>query len=79
MLAMQNLCTMATMDGNSGSFVLDLALGKSRLPGGCNELDKLPADSPFICYLSCLRNNFGLTRLVKKGQKVVHRGEEKIF
>ena len=71
-------------NGNNGwqfwhSFVLDLALGKSRLPGGCNELDKLPADSPFICYLSCLRNNFGLTRLVKKVKKWFTEGRKKSF
>ena len=62
------------------SFVLELALGKSRLPGGCNELDKLPADSPFLCYLNCLRNNFGLTRLVKKRSKSgSQRGGKKLL
>lgn len=71
-------------NGNNGwqfwhSLVLDLALGKSRLPGGCNELDKLPADSPFICYLSYLRNNFGLTRLVKKVKKWFTEGRKKSF
>ena len=61
-------------NGNNGwqfwrSLVLELDLGKSHMPGGCNELDKLPADSSFICYLSCLRNKFGLTGLVKRVKK----------
>ena len=49
------------------------------MPGGCNELDKLPVDSPFIFYLSCLRNNFGLTRLVKKVKKWFTEGRKKSF
>lgn len=40
---------------------------------------KLPADSPFICYLSCLRNNLGLTHLVKKIKKWFTEGRKKYF
>ena len=69
-------------NGNNGwqfwhSFVLELGLGKSPLPVGCHELDKLPGDSPFICYLSCLRINFGLIRLVKKVKKWFTEGRKK--
>lgn len=45
----------------------------------CKELDKLPTDSPFICYLNCLRNDLGLTRLVKKVKKWFTEGRKKTF
>ena len=69
-------------NGNNGwqflhSWVLDLALMKSHLPGGCSELEKLSADSPFLGYLNCLRNTLGLTRLVKKVKKWFTEGRKK--
>ncbi|KAK2549156.1 hypothetical protein P5673_030532, partial [Acropora cervicornis] len=58
--------------GNNGwhfwhSFVLEIALSKSRVPQNCNELSKLPLDCAFICYIDCAKG-LGLSRLAKKAR-----------
>ena len=44
-----------------------------------HDIPSRPADSPFICYLSCLRNNLGLTRLVKEVKKWFTEGRKNLL
>lgn len=60
------------------SFVTDIAVSKSQIPQNCNELNKLPSDSTFICYINCLKE-FGLSRLAKKVKKWFTEGTKKSF
>ena len=46
--------------------MLEIALAKSNIPQSCKQIDSLPANSPFVAYITALKDKSRVTRLVGK-------------
>ena len=65
--------------GHMHQKMLELALSKSKIAQKCKEIDQLPANSPFIAYITVLKEILHVSRLVKKVNTWFSEGRKTSF